>query len=82
VLYRALLRLPREMSLEAKKFRTLETINELGIKGIEDSRIGDSGRCIGAGRRGGLVLLVSLLRARPSCFWMSLRVVSVISFVC
>ncbi|KAI0707291.1 hypothetical protein C8Q76DRAFT_629011 [Earliella scabrosa] len=44
VLYSALLRLPREMSLEAKKFRTLETMNELGILGIKDSRIGDSGR--------------------------------------
>ncbi|KAJ8594505.1 hypothetical protein M405DRAFT_930167 [Rhizopogon salebrosus TDB-379] len=44
VLYSALLRLPREMSLEAKKYRTLETMNELGILGIKDSRIGDSGR--------------------------------------
>ncbi|PCH42135.1 hypothetical protein WOLCODRAFT_25157 [Wolfiporia cocos MD-104 SS10] len=44
VLYSALLRLPREMSLEAKKFRTLETMHELGILGIKDSRIGDSGR--------------------------------------
>ena len=43
VLYSALLRLPREMSLEAKKFRTLETLHELGILGIKDSRIGDSG---------------------------------------
>ena len=43
VLYSALLRLPREMSLEAKKFRTLETMEELGILGIRDSRIGDSG---------------------------------------
>ncbi|KAG1759716.1 hypothetical protein EDD22DRAFT_904851 [Suillus occidentalis] len=44
VLYSALLRLPREMSLEAKKYRTLETMNELGILGIKDSRIGNSGR--------------------------------------
>lgn len=44
VLYSALLRLPREMSFEAKKFRTLETLNELGILAIKDSRIGDSGR--------------------------------------
>ncbi|EJF64891.1 hypothetical protein DICSQDRAFT_159875 [Dichomitus squalens LYAD-421 SS1] len=44
VLYSALLRLPREMSLEAKKYRTLETMNELGILGIRDSRIGDTGR--------------------------------------
>ncbi|KAG8859017.1 hypothetical protein FRC20_011911 [Serendipita sp. 405] len=44
VLYSALLRLPREMSLEAKKFRTLETMHELGILGIKDSRIGESGK--------------------------------------
>lgn len=44
VLYSAVLRLPREMSVEAKKFRTLETMNELGILGIKDSRIGESGK--------------------------------------
>lgn len=44
VLYSALLRLPREMSREAKVFRTLETMNELGILGIRDSRIGESGK--------------------------------------
>jgi len=43
ILYSALLRLPREMSIEAKKFRTLETMNELGILGIRDMRIGESG---------------------------------------
>ncbi len=48
VLYSALLRLPREMSLEAKKYRTLETMNELGLLGIKDSRIGDTGEHLGA----------------------------------
>ena len=43
ILYSALLRLPREMSIEAKKFRTLETMQELGILNIKDMRIGDSG---------------------------------------
>jgi ABC-type multidrug transport system ATPase subunit len=43
VLYSALLRLPREMSIEAKKYRVMETLNELGIMSIKDSRIGDSG---------------------------------------
>ena len=46
ILYSALLRLPRDMSIEAKKYRTLETMNELGILGIKDSRIGDSGACV------------------------------------
>lgn len=44
VLYSALLRLPREMSYQAKVYRTLETMNELGILGIKDSRIGESGK--------------------------------------
>ncbi|WWC58962.1 uncharacterized protein I303_101507 [Kwoniella dejecticola CBS 10117] len=44
VLYSALLRLPREMSHQAKVYRTLETMNELGILGIKDSRIGESGK--------------------------------------
>jgi ABC-type multidrug transport system ATPase subunit len=44
VLYSALLRLPRDLSLEAKKLRVLETLDELGILGIKDSRIGESGK--------------------------------------
>ncbi|KAH7907698.1 hypothetical protein BJ138DRAFT_1159506 [Hygrophoropsis aurantiaca] len=44
VLYSALLRLPREMSYEAKRWRTLETMSELGILGIKDKRIGEKGR--------------------------------------
>ena len=52
VLYSALLRLPRDMSLEAKKFRTLETMQELGILGIKDSRIGGSGFTPGGSKQG------------------------------
>lgn len=44
ILYSALLRLPRDMSMDAKKIRTLETMQELGILGIKDSRIGESGK--------------------------------------
>lgn len=44
VLFSALLRLPREMSYDAKVYRTLETMNELGILGIKDARIGESGK--------------------------------------
>jgi ABC-type multidrug transport system ATPase subunit len=52
VLNSALLRLPRDMSYEAKKMRTLETMHELGILGIRDSRIGDSGnRTISGGEK-------------------------------
>ncbi|KAK4051863.1 FAD-dependent urate hydroxylase [Microbotryomycetes sp. JL201] len=52
VLYSALLRLPRDMSYEDKKMRTLETMHELGILGIRDSRIGESGqRSISGGEK-------------------------------
>ncbi|KAF8268139.1 hypothetical protein EI94DRAFT_1212790 [Lactarius quietus] len=52
ILYSALLRLPRDMSIEAKQYRTLETMEELGIIGIKDSRIGDSGhRSISGGEK-------------------------------
>ncbi|PWN42701.1 hypothetical protein IE81DRAFT_119342 [Ceraceosorus guamensis] len=52
VLYSALLRLPREMSLEAKRFRTLETISELGLLGVKDSRVGSAGhRSISGGEK-------------------------------
>ena len=52
VLYSALLRLPREMSFEDKRMRTLETMHELGIIGIRDSRIGESGhRSISGGEK-------------------------------
>lgn len=44
VLLSAMLRLPKEMSKQAKVYRTLETMNELGILGIKDSRIGESGK--------------------------------------
>ncbi len=44
ILYSALLRLPREMSFAAKNFRVMETMSELGILGIKDSRIGDAGK--------------------------------------
>ena len=44
VMYSALLRLPREMSYADKKVRVLETMNELGILAIRDSRIGESGK--------------------------------------
>ncbi|CAG8558234.1 14293_t:CDS:10 [Cetraspora pellucida] len=52
ILYSALLRLPREMSIEAKKFRVTETMKELGIINIKDSRIGDTGtRSISGGEK-------------------------------
>lgn len=52
VLYSAMLRLPRDMSLEDKTMRTLETMHELGILGIRDSRIGESGqRSISGGEK-------------------------------
>jgi ABC-type multidrug transport system ATPase subunit len=61
VLYSASLGLPLEMSLEAKKFRMMETMNGQGILGIKESRIGDSGSISsGVGRAGESVL--------PACY--------------
>ncbi|KAF9437117.1 ATP-binding cassette sub- G member 2 [Entomortierella beljakovae] len=52
ILYSALLRLPRTMSFEAKRFRVMETMSELGILGIKDMRIGASGqRSISGGEK-------------------------------
>ncbi|KAF9428734.1 hypothetical protein BGZ94_001269 [Podila epigama] len=52
IMYSALLRLPREMSYEAKRYRVLETMSELGILGIKDMRIGTSGqRSISGGEK-------------------------------
>ncbi|KAI9224515.1 hypothetical protein BC828DRAFT_373293 [Blastocladiella britannica] len=42
ILYSALLRLPKDMSLEAKKTRVRETMIELGISHIAGSRVGDA----------------------------------------
>ncbi|PLW38508.1 hypothetical protein PCASD_13765 [Puccinia coronata f. sp. avenae] len=44
VLCSAMLRLPKDMNLDAKKIRTLETLDELGILHLKDAFIGRSGR--------------------------------------
>ncbi|KAF9930860.1 hypothetical protein FBU30_011149 [Linnemannia zychae] len=52
ILYSAMLRLPRDMSLNAKIFRVMETMTELGIMSIKDMRIGSSGqRSISGGEK-------------------------------
>ncbi|CAO3632026.1 unnamed protein product [Cunninghamella blakesleeana] len=52
ILYSALLRLPRSMSRAAKKYRVMEVMQELGIDGIKDSKIGSAGhRSISGGER-------------------------------
>lgn len=69
VLYSALLRLPREMSIEAKRFRTLETLQELGILGIKDSRIGDSGtRSISGGEKRRVSIACELVQSPDLIF--------------
>ncbi|KAF9976915.1 hypothetical protein BGZ73_007532 [Actinomortierella ambigua] len=52
ILYSALLRLPRDMSFAAKRFRVMETMSELGILNIKDVKIGASGqRSISGGEK-------------------------------
>ncbi len=43
IMYSALLRLPKMMSLDAKQRRVQETMKELGIIGIANKRIGNAG---------------------------------------
>ncbi|KAF6759705.1 ATP-dependent permease [Ephemerocybe angulata] len=70
VLYSALLRLPREMSYEAKKYRTLETLNELGILGIKDSPIGVSGHRSISGEENRRVSIACELVTSPSILFL------------
>ena len=80
VLYSALLRLPREMSLEAKKFRTLETMHELGILGIKDSRIGSSGRRSISGGEKRRVSIACELVTSPSILFLDEPTSGMLSF--
>jgi len=70
VLYSALLRLPSDMSIAAKKFRVLETLEELGILGIKDMRIGNEGeRGISGGEKRRVTIACELVTS-PSILFM------------
>jgi ABC-type multidrug transport system ATPase subunit len=70
VLYSALLRLPKNMSVDAKKFRVLETMEELGILGIKDMRIGNEGeRGISGGEKRRVTIACELVTS-PSILFM------------
>jgi len=70
VLYSALLRLPKDMSIAAKKFRVLETLEELGILGIKDTRIGHEGeRGISGGEKRRVTIACELVTS-PSILFM------------
>jgi len=70
VLYSALLRLPRDMSVAAKKYRVLETLEELGILGIKDTRIGHEGeRGISGGEKRRVTIACELVTS-PSILFM------------
>jgi ABC-type multidrug transport system ATPase subunit len=69
VLYSALLRLPRTMSTIAKKYRVMETLQELGIDGIKDSKIGSSGfRSISGGERRRVAIACELVTSPSILF--------------
>ncbi|KAH8553328.1 ABC transporter [Umbelopsis sp. PMI_123] len=69
VLYSALLRLPRTMSTAAKKFRVMETLQELGIDGIKDSKIGSAGsRSISGGERRRVAIACELVTSPSILF--------------
>ena len=70
VLYSALLRLPKDMSIAAKKYRVLETLEELGILGIKDTRIGNEGeRGISGGEKRRVTIACELVTS-PSILFM------------
>ncbi|KAG2125857.1 hypothetical protein BD769DRAFT_1358060 [Suillus cothurnatus] len=65
VLDSVLLRLLRETSLEAKKYRMLETTNGLSILAIKDSRIGESGCHLISGGDKRRILIICELVTSP-----------------
>lgn len=70
ILYSALLRLPKNMSVAAKKYRVLETMEELGILGIKDTRIGNEGeRGISGGEKRRVTIACELVTS-PSILFM------------
>jgi ATP-binding cassette, subfamily G (WHITE), member 2 len=70
VLYSALLRLPKDMSIAAKKYRVLETLEELGILAIKDTRIGHEGeRGISGGEKRRVTIACELVTS-PSILFM------------
>ncbi|KAG1461845.1 hypothetical protein G6F56_005636 [Rhizopus delemar] len=69
ILYSALLRLPRSMSKEAKKFRVVEVMQELGIDAIKDSKIGQPGaRSISGGERRRVAIACELVTSPSILF--------------
>lgn len=81
VLYSALLRLPKDMSVQAKKYRVLETLEELGILGIKDTRIGSEGeRGISGGEKRRVSIACELVTS-PSILFMDEPVSSFINLV-
>ena len=70
VMYSALLRLPADMSYQAKRFRVLQTMDELGIMGIRDVRVGqDSSRGISGGEKRRVTIACELVTS-PSILFM------------
>jgi ABC-type multidrug transport system ATPase subunit len=69
ILYSALLRLPRSMSEAAKKFRVMEVMQELGIDGIKDSKIGQAdNRSISGGERRRVAIACELVTSPSILF--------------
>lgn len=69
ILYSALLRLPRSMSNEAKKFRVMEVMQELNIDTIKDVKIGQPGaRSISGGERRRVAIACELVTSPSILF--------------
>lgn len=69
ILYSALLRLPRSMSDAAKKYRVMEVMQELGIDGIKDNKIGQADdRSISGGERRRVAIACELVTSPSILF--------------
>ncbi|EPZ33247.1 ABC transporter domain-containing protein [Rozella allomycis CSF55] len=69
LMYSAMLRLPREMSLKAKKHRVQQTMDELGISHIADRKIGAPGkRGISGGEKRRVSIAQELVTSPPILF--------------
>lgn len=69
LLYSALLRLPRTMSLKAKEKRVQDTMEELGISHIANSRVGSGGhRGISGGEKRRVAIAMELVTSPSIIF--------------
>jgi ABC-type multidrug transport system ATPase subunit len=82
ILYSALLRLPRTMSFQSKKYRVYETMKELGIIHIAHRQIGSSGkRSISGGEKRRVSIACELVTS-PSILFLGKATLENVYIIC